>query len=78
MQLLILEDAQEFGLCGRRHVTDLVEEERPAAGLLEAADPHAICAREGAPLVAKELRLEQRLGQSRTVHLDEGPVDARR
>jgi hypothetical protein len=47
------------------HLADLVEEERAAVGLLEAADAAAVGAGEGALLVAEELGLEERLRDRR-------------
>ncbi len=36
LELAFLQDAQQLGLDGRRHLADLVEEERAAVGELEA------------------------------------------
>ena len=52
---------------GRRHLADLVEEERAAVGLLEEALLVAQRAGEGAALVAEQLALEQVLGQRAAV-----------
>ena len=38
LELVLLQHAQELGLRARAHVADLVEEQRAAVGLLEAAD----------------------------------------
>ncbi len=78
LELLLLEDAEELDLEGGRDVADLVEEERAAVGELEAPLLAADGAGEGALLVAEELGLEERLGEGRAVHLDEGLVGARR
>ena len=51
----------------RRHLGDLVEEQRAAIGELEAALPPLDGAGERALLVAEELALEQRLGNRRAV-----------
>ena len=48
---LVLEQAQDLGLEGQRHVADLVQEERAAAALLELADAAAVGPGEGALLV---------------------------
>ena len=48
-ELAVLEHAQQLGLHGRRHVADLVEEERAAVGLLEAAAAPLGAAPENAP-----------------------------
>jgi len=72
----VLEHAQELRLEPRREVADLVEEDRAAAGQLEAARPTRRGAREGAALVAEELALHQRGGERGAVHVDEGAVPA--
>ena len=53
--LAVGEHAQQAHLQVRRHVADLVEEQRAALGLLEAAAAHRLRAGEGAALVAEEL-----------------------
>ena len=60
-----------------RDLANLVEEERPAVGLLEAALAPADRARERALLVAEELALEERLGERRAVELHEGRLSLR-
>ena len=56
----LLEHAQELGLHVERHVADLVEQDGAARGELELARVAlGAGAREGALLVAEELRLEQ-------------------
>src|SRR4030095_13655225 len=59
--------AEGTELHGRRHLTHLVQKNRPAVGLLE--EPFAIGggASEGAARVAEQLGLEQRLRQRRAV-----------
>src|SRR5690606_13509759 len=59
-------------------LADLVQEERPAVGLLEAPLPLRERAGERALLVPEELRLEERLGESSAVDAHEGPAPARR
>ncbi len=59
-----------------RHVADLVEEQRAAVGLFEAADAAVLRAGEGALLVAEEFRLEQLCGNGRGVDGHEGLVAA--
>src|SRR5690606_17212708 len=59
------------GLHLRRHVADLVEEQRPAARLLEAPLPRLDGAGERAALVSEELRFEQLARDRRRVHGDE-------
>ena len=75
---LLLQHAQQLGLQTQVHLTDLVEEDGAAAGLLEAADALLVGAGEGAFLVAEEFRLEEVLGDVGAVDLDEGLLAARR
>ena len=70
--LPVLQHAQQLGLHGRGHVADLVQEQRAAVGLLEAAAPLRDGARERALLVAEQLALHELGGDRRAVHLDEG------
>ena len=56
------EHAQQARLQLGRHVADLVEEERAAFGLLEAAAALLLRAGEGAALVAEELDSSRSLG----------------
>jgi hypothetical protein len=75
----VREHAQEPRLQVGRHVADLVEEERPALGLLEAPAAHRLRAGEGPSFMAEELALQEvfrdrggvdrdeRLGRSRAV-----------
>ena len=77
LELLLLQHAEQLGLQLRRDVADLVEEQRPLVGQLEAADLLADGAGEGALLVAEQLALQQPRGDGRAVELDEGPVPAR-
>jgi hypothetical protein len=74
--LALLDDAEQLGLEGDRGLGDLVEEEGPAVGLLEEAPAGGDGAGEGAPGVAEELALQQRLGDGSAVHRDKGPVAA--
>src|SRR5690606_36096431 len=73
----VLDRAQQLRLQGERQLADLVEEQRPAAGGLETADAPLVRAGERALLVAEQLALEQRLGDRRAVHDDEGRRAAR-
>ena len=75
--LAVGEHAQQAHLQVRRHVADLVQEQRAAFGLLEAAAARALRAGEGAALVAEELGLEQVLRDGRRVDRDERPRRAR-
>ena len=73
----VLQDAQQLHLQARRHVADLVEEERPPLGEGEAPGLVALGAGEGPGLVAEELRLEEGLGERAAVDGDEGPPSPR-
>ncbi len=69
--LAVGQHAQQPHLQVGGHVADLVEEQRAAFGLLEAAAAHRLRARERAALVAEELGLEQVLRDRRRVDRDE-------
>jgi hypothetical protein len=71
IELAVAQHAQQARLQVERHVADLVEEQRAAIGLLEAAAPRRLRAGEGAALVAEELALEQVLRDGRGVDGDE-------
>ena len=66
-----LEHAQELGLELRRHLPDLVQEQRAAVGELEQALPEAFRVGERPALVAVQLALEQRLGDRAAIELHE-------
>ena len=70
----VLEHAEQLGLHAQGKLADLVEEERSPFGLLEPPFLLPVGAGEGAPLVAEELALQQRLGQGRAVDRDQRPV----
>ena len=77
VELALGEHPQEPRLERQRHVADLVEEERAAVGLLEAAAALRIRPGEGAALVSEQLRLEQIRGDRSRVERDEGTLGAR-
>src|SRR5262249_53317937 len=76
-EALVVEEAQELGLAGERHLADLVEEEGAAVRHLRKPPARADGAREGAALVAAELAFEQALRDGRTAARDEGRVARR-
>src|SRR5262249_59316694 len=78
LELVGLQHAEERHLRRRRDVADLVEEQGPAVGELEAALPAGERAGERAALVAEELGEEQRLDERAAVYLDERTAVARR
>ena len=67
-----------FSLHRGRGARNFIEEQRPALRAFEATHVLALRAGERARFVAEQLRVEQRLGQRRTVDLDERPVPPRR
>ena len=71
------EHAKQLHLHGRRHVVDIVEEDRAAMRHLEAARAILDRAGERSALVAEELRLDERLGQDRAADRHERPAPAR-
>src|SRR2546425_2857148 len=72
----VLENAEELALQRDRQQADFIEEERAAMSGLEQARLRLACVGESATLVAKQLRLEQGLGDGRAVDVDERPVAA--
>src|SRR5262245_46764939 len=74
--LTLLHHAQELRLRRGRQLPDLVEEQRAARGDLEPAALELVGSREGTPLMAEELRLDEGLRQSCAVHGDEGRLRA--
>ena len=74
LDLPLLEHAQELGLQLEAQRADLVQEDRPAVRQLEPAEPSRVGAREGAALVAEQLRLHERLRDGRDVDGDERRV----
>jgi hypothetical protein len=75
-ELALFEHSQQLRLDGRRHLTDFVEEQDAAAGLFDPTGLGRDGAREGTPLVAEELRLEQLIGQGGAVDGDERTLTA--
>ena len=73
-----LEEPEQERLHPQAHFTHFVEEQRAAMRELQLARLVAIGAREAALDVTEQLRLEQRLGQTRAVHRDEGAPRAAR
>ena len=76
VNLTLLQDAKKPRLKGQGHLADLVQEQGPGVGRLEAAVAPLGGATEGAPLVPEELALDQVLGDGATVHGHEGLVGA--
>ena len=66
-----LEDTQQAGLEAEGHLTDLVQQQRAAMGLLKQPRMSANSPGERAALVAEQLALEQTLRDRTTVHRNE-------
>src|SRR5579862_9019423 len=77
IELSLCQHAQQPCLERQRHVTDLIEEQRAAVGLLEAPAPLYVRTGKGAALVSEELRLEQVRRNRRRVEGDERSPRAR-
>src|SRR5712692_10057323 len=74
--LALLQDTQQLGLEIRRHLADLVQQQRAALRHLEQDFLVHRRAGERALLVAEELRLDEILRDGRAVDLDERPFGA--
>src|SRR5581483_3524817 len=72
LEFALLQDAQQFGLKGRRELADLVQEDRAAFGELEFAFLLRDGARERALFMSEQLAFEERFGERRAVDRDEG------
>ena len=66
-----LEHAQQLGLQLRRHLPDLVEEQRAPVGQLEQALARGLGVGEGATFMPVQFALQQLLGDRAAVELDE-------
>ncbi len=77
VEMPIRQYAQQAGLQFGRHVTDFVEKQRAALGLLEAAAPLGLGTGKGAAFVAEEFGFQQIRGIGRRVDGDERLVGAR-
>jgi len=73
-----LEHSEQFRLEVDPEFSDLVEEERPAAGLFESAAAPGDGSGERASLVPEQFAFEQRRAQRGTVHLHERMTGALR
>src|SRR5215831_15520215 len=74
----LLKRTQQLRLRRQRKIANLVQEQRSARRLLDAANLAARRAREGALLVAEELALDEILRERSAVDGDEGFGGARR
>ena len=71
-ELPFLEHAQQFGLDGRRDLTDLVEQKRASVSELEAPFPFGQRSGKGAFFMPEKLAFDEVLRDGRTIDLDEG------
>ena len=60
LEFALLEDAQDLGLGLQAHVADLIEKQGATIGLFETPLTANLGARESAPLMSKQLRLQER------------------
>jgi hypothetical protein len=70
----LLQHLEEFGLQPLREEADLIQEDRAAMRGLEETGLRAPGVGEGSSLEAEHLSFQQRVGDRRTVHVDERPV----
>ena len=78
LELALLDDAEQLHLRTEVDVANLVEKDRPAFRQLEASLLARVRAGKRAFLVAKQLRLNQRIGQGRATHFHEGLLGSQR
>ncbi len=71
LDVAFLQHAQDLGLGGRRHVTDLIEENRTAVAQLELAESLGRGAGERAALMAEEFALDQVFRDRRAIDRNE-------
>src|SRR5580658_1168822 len=64
----LLDHAQQLGLRGERHLSDLIEQERPVLGLFETSEAACSGARKRPFFVAEQLTLYKALGQRSAIH----------
>ena len=74
LERLLLEETEQLRLQRRAHVPDLVEEDRAAVGQFEQSLLPRPRVGEGAPLVAEQLALQQRLRNGGAGDVHEGAV----
>ncbi len=77
LELLLLQNAEEFGLKVERKVGDFVEEESAVIGQFEAADFLRESAGESAALVAEKFGFEKPAGDGGAIDFDESALAAR-
>ena len=75
-ELLLLEDAQQFGLQFQRHIAHFIEEQGAFVRQFEAADTLGAGPGKRAAFVAEQIALQQPGGHRRAVHLHHPPTVA--
>lgn len=65
--LLVLQNAQQLGLHGGRHVADFIQEKRASIGFDDSARPCGRGARESAFAMAEELAFEKLMRNRRAI-----------
>ena len=75
--LMLLEHAQQLGLCARRELADLIEEQCAAGRFLEQSRARADGPGERAPRVTEQFRFHQLIGERRAVHRQKPPIASR-
>src|SRR5207249_65575 len=72
LELLVLQEPEDLGLGQRRHVANLVQENRAPGTLLELADPLALGSGEGPFFVAEQLAFQESLGNGGAIDGQKG------
>ena len=76
MERPLLEDAQDLQLEPRTEITNVMQKEGSVVGVFESADVLGLRAREGVPLVAKELAFQSALSEGGAIHGRQGALPA--
>ena len=74
LELLVLQNAQQFGLQLQRNISNFVEQQSPLIRQFQSADLLAHRSGEGSLLVAEQLAFQQSRGNGGAVHLDEAAL----
>jgi hypothetical protein len=77
VEVPVTQNAQQAGLQLKRHVADFIQKQGAAISLLKAAPAHGLRTGEGAALMAKQLALQQILGNGRRVDGHKGTIGTR-
>ena len=74
LELALLQDAQQLGLQLQRHISDFVQKQGAAVGLLKASDTLVEGAGESPPHMSKQLGFQQILGERAAANRYHGPA----